>query len=50
MPLTLSLILVTGFLVRFSFSPLASFSKFAFLNICSGSRFRTQMAFSRPLM
>lgn len=29
-PLTLSLILVTGFLVRFSFSPLASFSSVVF--------------------
>lgn len=49
-PLTLSLLLWTGFAVLLSFSPLASLSSSAFLIICSGSMFRTHIAFCLPLM
>lgn len=48
MPRTLSLRLDTGFLIRFSLSPLASLSRPALFRICSGSRLRTQMTFSLP--
>lgn len=50
MPLTLSFKLFTGFVFRFSFSPLASRNNSAFFKICEFSKFRTQMDFSRPLM
>lgn len=49
-PLTLSLILSTGFVTFFSFSPDASRSKIAFSSTSSFRMFLTQMAFSRPLM
>lgn len=49
-PLTLSLILLTGFVTFFSFSPLASRSSSAFFKTCSFCRLRTHIAFSRPLM
>lgn len=49
-PLTLSFKVRTGFVTFFSFSPLALRSSSALLKISCGSIFRTQMAFSRPLM
>lgn len=50
MPLTLGLVLVTALFVRLSFSPLASRRSSTFARILSGSRFRTQTGFVRPLM
>lgn len=50
MPLTLSLILLTGFVSFRSFSPEASRNNIAFASICSFSRFFTHIAFSRPFM
>lgn len=50
MPLTLSLILLTGFVSLRNFSPDASRNNIAFASICSFSRFLTHIAFSRPLI
>lgn len=49
-PLTLSFKLRTGFVTLFNFSPFALRSNIALLKISFGSMFRTQMAFSRPLI
>lgn len=48
MPRTLSLVLVTGFFVRFSFSPLASLRRSVCLRMSEGSRLRTQIVLSLP--
>jgi hypothetical protein len=50
MPLTLSLILLTGFVSFRNFSPDASRNNIAFARICSFSRFLTHIDFSRPLI
>jgi hypothetical protein len=49
-PLTLSFKLLTGFVIFFSFSPLALRSNSAFSRISLGVMLRTQMAFSLPQM